>query len=222
MALHNNFKKIKHLLVALGLSSFCTMSFADTAVVPDANKGKTYAESVCVACHGVEGNGIDPNAPVTMYPLIAGQHAEYIAKQLKDFVAVGDKPADRHNDLMSPMAMAVPAEDIVHVAAWYAKQKLKPSKATADEKVLKVGEQLWKYGHAKKGIPACAGCHGIQGQGLPSRFPSIAGQYPEYTEAQMKLFRSGERNNGPMMKVIAEKLTDKEIQAVSQYAAGLR
>lgn len=221
MTLQNNFKK---LVIALGLSSFCAISAVadDVAVKPDANKGKTYAEGVCVACHGVEGNGVDPNAPVTMYPLIAGQHAEYIAKQLKDFVGVDGKPGARHNDIMSPMAMAVPAEDIVHVAAWYAKQKIKPSKATADAAVLKAGEQLWKFGNAKKGIPACAGCHGTHGEGIPSRFPSLAGQYPEYAETQLKLFRSGERANGPMMRVISEKLTDKEIHAVSQYAASLR
>lgn len=216
-------QNIKKLVIAFGLSSFCAMSFAaDEAVVADANKGKTYAESVCVACHGVEGNGVDPNAPVTMYPLIAGQHAEYIAKQLKDFVGVGDQPAARHNDIMSPMAKAVPAEDIVHVAAWFAKQKINPSKATADAAVLKAGEQLWRFGNAKKGIPACAGCHGQEGHGLPAQYPSLAGQYPEYTESQLKLFRSGERANGPMMRVIAEKMSDKEIQAVSQYAAGLR
>ena len=86
------------------------------------------------------------------------------------------------------------------------------------------GKQLWRAGDAAKGIPACSGCHGPAGKGLPAQYPRLAGQFPEYTEAQLKSFRSGERANDPerMMREIADKLSDNDIKAVSEYAAGLR
>ncbi|MDE2585626.1 MAG: c-type cytochrome, partial [Betaproteobacteria bacterium] len=93
-----------------------------------------------------------------------------------------------------------------------------------DEKLVAQGQKLWRGGDIQKGIPACAGCHGAAGAGLPAQFPRLAGQYADYTEAQLKLFRTGERANDPekMMRTIAGKMSDQEIKAVAEYAAGLR
>ena len=93
-----------------------------------------------------------------------------------------------------------------------------------DEKQIALGQQLWRQGDFKKGIPACAGCHGPAGAGLPAQYPALAGQLPEYTEDQLKKFRSGERANDPekMMRMIADKMSDQQIKAVAEYAAGLR
>ena len=93
-----------------------------------------------------------------------------------------------------------------------------------DDELAVQALKLWRQGDFKKGIPACAGCHGPSGAGLPNQYPRLAGQFPEYTEAQLKTFRSEERNNDPeqMMRMIAAKLSDPEIKAVSEYAAGLR
>ena len=98
------------------------------------------------------------------------------------------------------------------------------SRAAKDEKLAALGQKIWRQGDFKKGVPACAGCHGPAGAGLPAQYPRLAGQFPEYTEAQLKAFRVEERANDPekMMRMIAGKLSDAEIKAVAEYAAGLR
>jgi cytochrome c553 len=110
-----------------------------------------------------------------------------------------------------------------NVAAWFASQKAKPE-AARDQAKIALGQRLWRQGDFKKGVPACAGCHGPAGAGIPAQFPKLAGQFPEYTEAQLKAFRGDERNNDPesMMRTIAAKMSDVEIKAVAEYASGLR
>ena len=184
----------------------------------DPAKGKVIAETVCVACHGADGN-----SPASANPHLAGQVEEYIYKQLKNFKAADGKPAQRNNPIMGGMAAPLSDDDMKNVAAWFAQQKAKPAGAK-DEKQIAVGQKLWRQGDFAKGVPACAGCHGPSGAGLPAMYPKLAGQFPEYTEAQLKAFRLGERENDPekMMRMIAAKLSDAEIKAVSEYAAGLR
>ena len=184
----------------------------------DPAKGKAIAETVCVACHGADGN-----SAASANPHLAAQHQEYIYKQLKNFKAVDGKPAARNNAIMGGMAAPLSDEDMRNVAAWFASQKLKPAVAK-DESKIALGQKIWRQGDFKKGIPACAGCHGPAGAGMPAQYPRLAGQFPEYTEAQLKAFRVDERANDPekMMRMIAAKLSDAEIKAVSEYAAGLR
>jgi cytochrome c553 len=184
----------------------------------DPAKGKAIAETVCGACHGVDGNSA---APVN--PSLAGQIEEYLYKQLKDFKAADGKPAARMNPIMAGMAAPLSDDDMRNLAAWFASQKAKPA-AAKDESKIAVGQKLWRQGDFKKGVPACAGCHGPAGAGMPAQYPKLAGQYAEYTEAQLKAFRLDERANDPekMMRMIAGKLSDAEIKAVAEYAAGLR
>jgi cytochrome c553 len=110
-----------------------------------------------------------------------------------------------------------------NVAAHFAAQKLKPSKAT-DKELAAQGQKIYRAGSPASGMAACAGCHGPTGAGIPSQYPRIAGQFPEYVEAQLKAFRSGARANDPnsMMRSVAARMSDKDIQAVAQYVAGLR
>ena len=184
----------------------------------DPAKGKVIAETVCVACHGADGN-----SAASANPHLAGQVEEYIYKQLKNFKAVDGKPAARNNAIMGGMAAPLSDEDMKNVAAWFASQKLKPATAT-DESKIALGQKIWRQGDFKKGVPACAGCHGPTGAGLPAQYPRLAGQFAEYTELQLKSFRLDERANDPekMMRTIAAKLSDAEIKAVAEYAAGLR
>jgi len=184
----------------------------------DPAKGKVIAETVCVACHGADGN-----SATSANPHLAGQVEEYIYKQLKNFKSVDGKPAVRNNAIMGGMAAPLSDEDMKNVAAWFASQKQKPATAT-DESKIALGQKLWRQGDFKKGVPACAGCHGPTGAGLPAQYPRLAGQFAEYTEAQLKSFRVDERANDPekMMRTIAAKLSDTEIKAVAEYAAGLR
>ena len=184
----------------------------------DPAKGKVIAETVCVACHGADGN-----SAASANPHLAGQDEEYIYKQLKNFKAVDGKPAARNNAIMGGMAAPLSDEDMKNVAAWFASQKPKPATAT-DESKIALGQKIWRQGDFKKGVPACAGCHGPTGAGLPAQYPRLAGQFAEYTEVQLKSFRLDERANDPekMMRTIAAKLSDAEIKAVAEYAAGLR
>jgi cytochrome c553 len=184
----------------------------------DPAKGKVIAETVCVACHGADGN-----SPTSANPNLAGQGTEYLYKQLVNFKAADGKPAARNNAIMAGMVAALSDDDMKNLAAWFSSQKLKPAVAK-DETKIALGQKIWRQGDFKKGVPACAGCHGPAGAGLPAQYPRLSGQYAEYTEAQLKAFRNDERNNDPekMMRIVAAKMSDAEMKAVAEYAAGLR
>ena len=184
----------------------------------DASKGQGIAARVCAACHGPDGN-----SPSSANPKLAGQVQEYLQKQLTNFKpASGGKP-ERANPIMAGMAAPLSAEDMRNVAAYFAQQTPKPG-AAKNKETLDVGRKLWRAGDAARGLPACAACHGATGAGLPAQFPRLAGQYAEYTENQLKAFRAGSRANdaNKTMRTIAAKMTECEIGAVADYAAGLR
>ena len=199
-------------------TSFSVFAAGEATTRPDLAKGKQIAETVWVGCHGADGN-----SPTSANPSLAGQGSEYLFKQLTQFKSDDGKPAVRNNPIMSGMTAALSVEDMKSLAFYFSQQKMKPATAT-DEKLVSAGKSLWRKGDFERGIPACAGCHGPTGAGVPAQYPRIAGQYAEYTEAQLKNFRSEERSNDPemMMRNIAEKLSDKQIKAVADYAAGLR
>ena len=199
-------------------TSFMSHAAEEAKSKADPAKGKVIAETVCVACHGADGNSL-----ASANPHLAQQGEEYIYKQLKNFKAADGKPAARVNPIMGGMVAALSDEDMRNLAAWFSSQKAKPAVAM-DESKIALGQKIWRQGDFRKGIPACAGCHGPAGAGLPAQYPRLAGQFPEYTEAQLKTFRTEERNNDPekMMRMIAAKMSDPEIKAVAEYAAGLR
>ncbi|MCF7983875.1 MAG: cytochrome c4 [Thiohalocapsa sp.] len=186
----------------------------ETAPVGDPAKGKEKAGQICQACHGLDGNGV-PAQPI--WPKLAGQHPEYIYKQLANF-----KNNDRWNAQMSPMAMPLTEEEMLNLAAYYS--ELEQTGGTAEAELVELGEKIYRGGNATSGVPACSGCHGPAGLGNNlSKFPRISGQYSEYTDQTLKLFRAMERANDPngMMRGVASRMTDQEIAAVSAYIEGL-
>jgi len=188
------------------------------APVADLERGRAIATQVCAACHGPDGNsGSSAN------PKLAGQIAEYTYKQLVDFKASAGGKAQRENAVMAGMVANLSEADMRSLAAYYAAQKLKPE-AARDKALAEAGQKLYRGGNVAAGIPSCAGCHGPAGEGIPSQYPRIAGQFADYLEAQLKAFRSGARANDPngMMRGVAARMTDAEIRAVSEYVAGLR
>ena len=205
-------------LAVLLAVSFPTVATEQAKDKPDLAKAKEIAGGVCVACHGADGN-----SPAAANPILAGQIPQYIYKQLSNFKAVDGKPAVRNNAIMGGMVAALSDEDMRSLSVYFSQQKMQPSVAR-DEKLLAEGKTLWRKGDFEKGVPACAGCHGPAGAGLPAQYPRLAGQYAEYTSTQLKNFRSQERANDAekVMRVIAGKLSDQQISAVSEYAAGLR
>lgn len=188
---------------------------ADTArKAPDAKNGQKIATQVCAACHGSDGN-----SAAAANPHIAGQHAAYLNKQLHDF----KNNKERKNAIMQGMVAGLSAEDMQDVAAHYAAQKAKPT-AAKNKDLVAVGQKLYRGGNALTGVPACSACHGPNGAGIPGQYPRLSGQYVEYTQAQLKAFKSGERANDPnqMMRMIAVRMTDQEISAVAEYISGLQ
>ena len=179
----------------------------------DAAKAQKIVNDVCGACHSTDGNSTSP-----AYPSLAGQHPEYIAKQLSEF-----KSGARKNSIMAPNAAKLSDEDMLNLAAYYSAQQPKPRLAK-DAALIAEGQKIYKGGNAGSGVPACASCHGPAGSGIPVQFPRLAGQHAKYVLSQLKNFRSGDRANdgGKMMQVIARKMTDQEMKAVAEYINGLR
>ncbi|TRZ91659.1 MAG: cytochrome c4 [Rhodocyclaceae bacterium] len=191
---------------------------AKAAAKGDAARGQAIVSNVCVACHGPDGN-----SPLPVNPKLAGQHPEYLLKQMKNFKAVGGKSPERMNPIMNGMIAAYDEGQMRDLAAYFSAQTQKGETAKNRETIER-GQKLYRGGDQAKGLPACAGCHGPTGAGIPAQYPRIAGQFAEYMEAQLKSFREGTRTNDPnkMMRTIALKMTDAEIKAVADYIAGLR
>lgn len=208
-------------LLAYGASAaalWAGAAAAQVAAKPDLAKGQQLATQVCAACHAADGN-----SPSAANPKIAGQIPEYLYKQLANFKPRGGSKAERDNAVMAGMVASLSEADMRNLAAYYGAQKLKPAKAS-DKELAALGQKLYRAGNAASGMPACAGCHGPAGAGIPSQYPRIAGQFAEYLEAQLKAFRAGARANDPnsMMRGVAVRMNDREIRAVAEYAAGLR
>ena len=184
----------------------------------DAAKGQEIVSKVCVACHGADGN-----SPSPVNPKLAGQIPEYLEKQLLNFKPGANGKAERANPVMAGFAAMLSADDVRNVAAYFGSQKSKPG-AAKNKDTIQLGQKIWRGGDVAKGIPACASCHGASGGGVPVQYPRLAGQHAEYTEAQLRSFRAGERANdaAKMMRTIAGKMSDAEIKAVADYAAGLK
>jgi cytochrome c553 len=198
------------LLAALFAAPALAAESKPAAAKPDLAKGQATA-ATCMACHTADGTR---GAPAN--PILQGQFPEYLAKQLHEF-----KSGKRKNAIMQGMAAALSEDDIRNVAAFYASKEAKPGAAKNKETVL-LGEKIWRGGIADRKIPACAGCHGPTGAGIPAQYPMLAGQHADYTEAQLNAFRSGLRANNIQMTGVAAKMNDAEIKAVSDYVAGLR
>jgi cytochrome c553 len=166
---------------------------------------------VCAACHAADGNSV-----ITLNPKLAGQHAEYLVKQLTNF-----KDGSRANAVMTGMASGLSAEEMESLAQYFSKQNVKLAGAKSNGKGS-LGEKIYRGGIMATHVPACASCHGANGAGLPIQFPRLAAQHADYTVQQLKTFRTGERANAPMMTAIATKMTEAEMQAVADYIQGLR
>ncbi|MCZ7565996.1 MAG: cytochrome c4 [Burkholderiales bacterium] len=208
------------LRLALAAATFASAAAIGAESPPAAvpAKAQQTASEVCAACHGVDGN-----SPTPENPNLAGQIPEYMTKQLMNFKSPEGKKAERENAIMAGMVAALSPEDMRNLGAYYGAQRAKPGFAT-DTATVELGQRIYRAGIVEKGVPACSGCHGVTGLGLPMQYPRLAGQHTQYTVAQMQAWRTGARANDPnkMMRMIAAKMTDAEIKAVSDYIAGLR
>ena len=184
---------------------------AAVAVAVEPAKGATISTNVCAACHTNDGSrGLPAN------PILQGQHAQYLVKQLTEF-----KAGLRENAIMRGMASTLSEADMKNVAAFYASKQAKPGFAK-NRDLATLGEKIYRGGIADRSVPACSGCHGPAGAGIPAQYPRLAGQHADYVEAQLTAFRGGVRHNNVAMTGVAAKLNDREIKALADYVAGLR
>ena len=208
----------KMFAMAATCALLCSTTMALAEGDPAAGKEKS---ATCAACHGADGNSTIPENPK-----LAGQHAGYLVKQLKNFKAANDpetKEVVRVNATMNGMAAPLSEQDMEDLAAYFANQATAPGEADPD--LVEQGRQLYQGGNLATGVSACMACHGPTGQGNPAAsFPKLAGQHAKYTETQLQAFRTGQRANDPgqMMRNIAAKMNDQEMKAVASYIQGLR
>lgn len=210
--LTSGLKAVSALLVLGGLTGVALASEAPSMPGGDPKAGETKAGTICLACHGPQGNSIVP-----AWPKLAGQHPTYVYKQLMDF-----KAGNRQNAQMSPMAAPLTEQEMLDLAAYYAAQTQTPG--ASDPALAELGQKLYRAGNPESGVPACSGCHGPAGMGMElAKFPRISGQHADYTKQTLIYFRDGARANDPngMMRGVAARMTDQEIAAVSQYIQGL-
>jgi len=176
----------------------------------EAGKAKTVA---CGACHGADGNSLAPT-----FPKLAGQHESYLLKQLKDI-----KSGARSVPTMAGQLDAMSEQDLADMAAFYAVQPATPG--VAKEELVELGESVYRAGIREKGVAACTACHSPTGAGNgPAKYPRLSGQHADYIAAQLRAFRNDERTNDGdtrIMRDVASRLSDKELDAVASYASGL-
>ena len=179
----------------------------------DSKAGQQIANQVCAVCHGMDGN-----SPIPANANLAGQHPEYLYKQLTEF-----KSGARANAIMAGMVANLSDQDMRNLASYYAGQAGKEASAKNME-LAAIGQKIYRGGVPDKGIAACSACHSPDGSGIPPVYPHVSGQHSEYTTAQLRAFRSGARNNdvNGMMRMVASRLSDDEIKALAEYIAGLR
>lgn len=198
---------------------FCLlMAWTQSGVAADAAAGKTNSV-VCSACHGADGNSMVPS-----FPKLAGQGEAYLIKQMKD-IRDGARPVPT----MAGQLDGKSDEDLADLAAYYSGQAKSGGKTNPE--MLALGQKVYRGGVAERNVAACSACHSPTGQGnAPGGFPSLAGQHAEYTATQLKMYRkgyeddSGRTNDGDtkIMRTIAFGLSDKEIEAVASFIAGLK
>ncbi|MBG12956.1 MAG: cytochrome c4 [Alcanivorax sp.] len=167
----------------------------------------------CAACHGPEGQGVDP------YPRLAGLGQAYLKRQLDSFA-----DGDRINAIMKPIASDLSAEQRQQIARHFSELPVQPDdSAGVDDTENHPGRILALHGRWQEDLPACVQCHGPGGRGIGESFPSLAGQPASYLEDQLKAWRSGQRKAGPMglMGHIAERLDEEDLKAVAEYFASL-
>lgn len=205
------------LALAAMLSAMAALA-AEPPFKGDAAKAQTIVIQSCAACHAADGN-----SQIAANPKLAGQVPEYLYKQLTNFKAAAGKKAERENAVMAGMVASLSPEDMRNLSAHYAGQAAKAGAAKSKDLVA-LGQRIYRGGIASEGIAACASCHGPNGAGMPAQYPRLSGQHAEYIAAQLKAFRSGARANDPnaSMRGVAGRLSDREIEAVADYIAGLR
>ena len=188
---------------------------AGNAAAGDAAAGQTKA-AVCSACHGMDGNSVNPE-----WPSLAGQHESYTASQLDAF-----QSGARQNVLMTPMSMGLSDQDKADIAAYYSAKTI--TVTAVDPALADLGQKLYRTGDKERGIAACTACHGPAGRGNePAGMPSISGQKTTYLVSQLRAYADGTRAGATdtktsMMHDVATLLSAEDMAALASFVQGLK
>jgi len=190
-----------------------TVSAESILSASELTSSKKIVNNLCIACHAIDGNSVIP-----VNPKLAGQHAAYITKQLKNF-----KSGLRENAVMAGMVANLTEKDMENLGHYFSEQVNSLSLAEKNG-VGSLGESIFRAGIKNKGVPACASCHGPSGHGIPDKYPRLNAQHSQYILSQLNTFRLELRKNDSdgVMRTIAQKMTEQDMQAVADYIQGLR
>jgi cytochrome c553 len=212
---------VKSLLVAtLALGGAANAAEAPRAAAKaDPAKGATLYDAgdaarglpACMSCHGAAGN-----STIVANPKLAGQIEAYTHKQLVDFTT-----PQRNQPVMTTYSKMLTEDEKRNLAAYLWTQKHKPG-AAKNKDTVELGRKIYRGGIAERGVAACASCHGASGAGIPNQYPRLAGQHQDYAFAQLQAFKNGARKNSPQMTALADRMSDSEMKAVTDYIAGLK
>ena len=206
--------KLASLCAMAGLTLAAFSAQASSLVEGSVEDGKAKALT-CTACHGPEGNSVNP-----LWPNIAGQNAPYLQAQLKAF-----KEGARQDPLMTSQGMLLSDEDMADLAVYFESLPM-AAQAVKNPGSVALGESLYRGGNLDSGVAACIACHGPSGDGNPAaKYPALRGQHADYTAKQLRDYASGARTSDGktrVMRDIATRLSDDEIAAISSYVQGLK
>jgi cytochrome c553 len=194
------------------LGFLCVLAIACLDAAAETDSTPSGIASTCETCHGTAGNSRIPEVPK-----LAGLHSSYLRAQLLAF-----QSGKRKSEVMSAIAVPLREHDIIELSNYYAGQ-LRTTGA-ADGSLTQKGERLYRGGDRDTGAPACMACHGPNGTGNPTAgIPALNGQQSAYVAAQLRAYRAGQRTTDAqaMMRSIAQKLNESDIEAVASYVAGL-
>lgn len=205
LQVYNKQEKLFHREKDMNRSIIFTIILIFQSVMAVASDGKV---AVCTACHGADGNSVNP-----IWPNLAGQGAEYTYQQLAAF-----KSKARNNAIMWPIANSLSEKDMWEIADYYSKM---PIKISSVAEINISGQKLYRGGNPEKGIPACMSCHGPNGAGnSPAKYPALRGQHAMYTASQLNNYKNGTRKHN-MMNSISAMLSNNEINDLSEYISSL-
>jgi cytochrome c553 len=213
---------MKKILATLALAASAQLAYANepakaSSAAPAPTRaellarGQQIAGAVCVACHGLDGMSAVP-----ANPNIAGMPAQYIAKQLENF-----KTGVRKNAVMQGMSANLTPADMTALGEYYFSKQPTVNAVARDKALAERGQKIYRAGIAEAKVPACAGCHGAAGAGIPANYPRLAGQWPDYTYEQLQHYVSGARKH-PMMTTVVQRMKESDLRAVAEYTAGMR
>ncbi|MBA4215448.1 MAG: cytochrome c, class I [Polaromonas sp.] len=174
----------------------------------DEARAKKIAGGSCFLCHGAHGESTSE-----VFPRLAGQNAEYFAKQLEAF-----KSGKRKSTAMAEMVAKLTPDEMLALGKYYEKMNL-PREEAKDPQLAAMGRYIYHNGNKFSGVPSCVSCHGTNAEGAAT-LPRLAGQFSGYTHTQLKQFNKRDRtNDNTVMHVVAEKMTELEMAAVAEYVS---